>query len=66
MAEQSKMLSQGPLSSLLGPLKLATVLKATPFLSVGILQETGPPHQNALAHFISNEFMVFNVIFMSV
>lgn len=50
------------------------MLKATPFLNIGILQETGPPHQNALAHFISNEFtvwdfvvvVVFNVTFMYV
>lgn len=41
-----------------------TVLKATPFLNVSILKETGPPRQNALAHFSSNEFMVWVLVFV--
>lgn len=35
------------------------MLKATPFLDIGILRETGPPLPNASAHFSSNEFMVW-------
>lgn len=64
MGEKSGMLTQGPQLSLLGPLESGhTVLKATPFLNIGILQETGPPHPSASAHFSSNEFMVWILLF---
>lgn len=44
-------------------LRVATVLKATPFLNIGILQEAGPPHPSASAHVSSNEFTVWVVLF---
>lgn len=41
-----------------------TVPKATPFLNIGILKETGPPRQDALAHSSSNEFTVWVLAFV--
>lgn len=38
--------------------------KATPFLNIGILKETGPPRQDALAHSSSNEFTVWVLAFV--
>lgn len=60
MGEKSRMLTQGPCWVLL---RVATVLKATPFLNIGILQEAGPPHPSASAHVSSNEFTVWVVLF---
>lgn len=39
------------------------MLETTPFLNTGIQEETGPPHQNALAHFSSHEFTVWGFFF---